>query len=146
MKHLIIVAKEDNNTNIIHSELIDQRQIEHVGNSLNFLDPHGKQCSNKNVNKNSQYEDEVIKTGVYSIRCWLVVISFITIAYVTKTNYLEYSNKPIVKQTQHCFVCDNYASLSDSSGFRPGPGTGLAWFGGKPVVGGWTSMSSNGNH
>lgn len=36
--------------------------------------------------------------------------------------------------------------MSDSSGFRPGPGTGLAWFGGKPVVGGWTSMSSNGNH
>ncbi|CAH8618841.1 unnamed protein product [Schistosoma margrebowiei] len=150
MKHLIIVAKEDNNTNIIHSELIDQSHNEHVGNSLNFLDPHGEQYSNKNINNNSQYEDKLMKTSrlkrVYSICCWLVVIIFVTIAYVTKTNYLEYSNKPIVKQTQHCFVCDNYASLSDSSGFRPGPGTGLAWFGGKPVVGGWTSMSSNGNH
>ncbi|CAH8862329.1 unnamed protein product [Trichobilharzia szidati] len=46
---------------------------------------------------------------------------------------------------QRCYICDNYASLVSDSGLRPNPGSGLAWFGGKPVVGGWTSMSSNGN-
>ncbi|CAH8576610.1 unnamed protein product [Heterobilharzia americana] len=79
---------------------------------------------------------------------WFWLITFLAIAGVitliekrdsTPTNYRR------TRITQRCFICDNYASLASDSGFRPGAASGLAWFGGKPVVGGWTSMSSNGN-
>ncbi|CAH8656163.1 unnamed protein product [Schistosoma rodhaini] len=127
MKHLAVaVEEEEDNNDVTHLESIIPNY------RIAFLDVLF-------TNKTFRLKH------AYSICCWLVVIIFVAIAYVTRTNYLKNSNKPIVKQTQHCYVCDNYASLSESSGFRPGPGTGLAWFGGKPVVGGWTSMSSNGN-
>ncbi|CAH8553057.1 unnamed protein product [Schistosoma turkestanicum] len=122
------------------------RQAQTIVNSFNFLTYYRKRYSDTNlVIRNQHQQRKLIKIHTYSACCWLVVTIFITLAYVTKKNFSEYSNNRIVKQTQRCFTCDNYASLSENSGFRPGPGTGLAWFGGKPVVGGWTSMSSNGN-
>ncbi|KAH8856211.1 Palmitoyltransferase-like protein [Schistosoma japonicum] len=99
-----------------------------------------------------QYQCRLIRAfhlkQIYSVWCWLFVFIFITLAYVAtliQKEYFNASNKQITQSVQYCYICDNYASLSADFSMRPGPGTGLAWFGGKPIVGGWTRISSNGN-
>lgn len=51
--------------------------------------------------------------------------------------------KPTSKVPLKCYICNNYASVE--TGVRPGAASGLAWLDGKPVIGGLSKQSSDGN-